>query len=709
MAPPLHWAVVWRRALSHTSNRLKTARCLTAWGAFGSRYAFGGNAANVTKLHHSHLQYLSVLRAGVAVRATTEELRRGVTLRQKTQAIHLLVQHKSIVTQVTDETDLPAFWQQGDAELSTHENMCARESLSRAPAVIEALEAFWNVEVTMNFVWSQPIEDGGRAKAAERVAKKLVTREGFDALYLRVYKVLLEAWDEADARESIADDWATDTQGTPGLSREAFEVSLFELSDVWTKGIDAQEYADWLWALYRGLTDGDGRFRDLEQCGYNGDLADGIHDHYVEAPQHREISSYKAKRRKSSVQIQKRFRAKTARKQRQSRADAAEKIGAVVRGRLVRKRAAAGKGRENARGHARTKARTSQRADSRADLEPALLVALPAQQQHQQLEQQHQQVTASGWAAENSNSAPPEQPQGPPLTLSLRLPMAEVLFEGARGIPRGGSARLRQLRGALAARGAAIVGDAERLEDGARRSLVPTEYEFKPERMHKQGSRELLAHDPAASFARGETRSPPTSMPPRQPSAFARTASEALGACTSVWSSPPCSPRVESAASRVLTQGFRGTAMNMAQQPPPSPRGTPLMPSSPRSPCRGGGVAMARREAAGLGGTSRPASARLVPSSAHASRPASARTAGGAVVRTCKGLVPPTGAEWVRVQCEASSTSVAIRNEIERCDFGAPSLRALNSTEGGVPSTRGLPQASVALPREKGREVWDYG
>ena len=79
--------------------------------------------------------------------------------------------------------------------------------------------------------------------------------------YERVYKTLLDDNDPDDARECINEDWLGDApitssaEGRLGLPAHKFKSSLFELADVYTSGISAMEYADFLWELYRAISE----------------------------------------------------------------------------------------------------------------------------------------------------------------------------------------------------------------------------------------------------------------------------------------------------------------------------------------------------------------------------------------------------------------------------------------------------------------------
>lgn len=150
------------------------------------------------------------------------------------------------VNTASERDELP-LWKQGNADLATEEMMDARHALRSEPQVVEVLEAFWNVELK-NAALGHTVDSADHGAV-------LVSRAGFFALYERAYRVLLEEWDPSDAAESIAEDWAHDAGGAPGLRREAFEDSLFELADVWTEGLSALEYATFLWRLLRNVCD----------------------------------------------------------------------------------------------------------------------------------------------------------------------------------------------------------------------------------------------------------------------------------------------------------------------------------------------------------------------------------------------------------------------------------------------------------------------
>lgn len=247
-------AKLWQKAGSKVKVRLALAKVF--------------HLENVDTLKHKfHSSYLDKLKKGVIVRAITSRMHENTKIHHATlHAMHAMKSGKSIVATETGGGSSPAFWQQGDAELSTEANFKRRFKLRRAPKVIDALDAFWKSAVAGSGVAGKIDEDGH------------ITKEGHRQLYMRIYKVMLEEWDPeaTEADESIEEDWEKDAQGGDSLSRELFFDSLFELADTWTPSIDEQEYADFLWNLFRLLTAGstDGTWGSLERLTFDESFAD---------------------------------------------------------------------------------------------------------------------------------------------------------------------------------------------------------------------------------------------------------------------------------------------------------------------------------------------------------------------------------------------------------------------------------------------------
>lgn len=220
-------------------------------------------------------------------------------------------------TTVDDEDALKqiAYHNQGNAELSTAENMRKRVGLRYASQVEDAIQAFWVV-----------------AKSTDAVTKETcVTQQGHEELYLRVHKALIEDFDLTTAKVDVFADWQNDTRGDGTLLRAGFGNSLFELTDVWSTGIGAEEYASFLWKLYEELT-GVSRihassWRSMDQISYVGHLFSG-----VGAP-----PKARRQRKRAAECLQARMRGKHARDETRARSRAAACIQSRSRGALARK------------------------------------------------------------------------------------------------------------------------------------------------------------------------------------------------------------------------------------------------------------------------------------------------------------------------------------------------------------------------------------
>ena len=162
----------------------------------------------------------------------------------------------------------------------------------------------------------------------EQLAARL-PKEGYAQLLIRVYKLLLDDFENDEAWRSVEEDWQADSQGLASLmgslGRSAFGDALFEcvmgltcspprphshltqlapkrhplfqsiqpiggdssrcyglrrMADMWTMGIGAEEYANWLWELFEALAGvprpGPARrWKPLDELDFNPSLARG--------------------------------------------------------------------------------------------------------------------------------------------------------------------------------------------------------------------------------------------------------------------------------------------------------------------------------------------------------------------------------------------------------------------------------------------------
>lgn len=128
-------------------------------------------------------------------------------------------------------------WKQGDPQLYTRDNVAARLTLRRDPLVGTALQKWWAV---MQNTFGTP-----DAPATFLVEHQFVT------ILCKLGKALLNDvdYDRAEVLEAAQADWEMDSCAQVQMTREMFMDSLFELCDIWTDGISALEYHDFLMGL----------------------------------------------------------------------------------------------------------------------------------------------------------------------------------------------------------------------------------------------------------------------------------------------------------------------------------------------------------------------------------------------------------------------------------------------------------------------------
>ena len=106
-----------------------------------------------------------------------------------------------------------ALWQQGSVDLYTDDAVVQRAAARHDPAVLRALQRWWDA--------------ARQSMGAERPPE--LTREAYVAMMKRVYRAVIEEYDEEDACACAHDDWERDARGRDALTREMFHDALFEL------------------------------------------------------------------------------------------------------------------------------------------------------------------------------------------------------------------------------------------------------------------------------------------------------------------------------------------------------------------------------------------------------------------------------------------------------------------------------------------------
>ncbi|KAL1503273.1 hypothetical protein AB1Y20_011328 [Prymnesium parvum] len=140
----------------------------------------------------------------------------------------------------------------------TDEMLVAREALRSEESVQAAMQYAWDTLTTHTG------EGGG-----------LISRADYTTMCRKIYLVIkareYEAdFDPMDCLEYVAADWFEDSKGKTHLDRAAFFSCLFELADVNTRGISAQEYAQWIVDLVDEIMPGEDDEPDY--FGYRDDL-----------------------------------------------------------------------------------------------------------------------------------------------------------------------------------------------------------------------------------------------------------------------------------------------------------------------------------------------------------------------------------------------------------------------------------------------------
>lgn len=330
----------WRRLRIYIRTKLATCRALQL------------NVKGLALLGNFHgaKAYLRKLRVGVVQRANTQSLHIDVQIEKQAQEVQQLMQQNKVVTQHEGDRSGVAMWQQGDASLATKDKLRARKILRRHEMVFEALNCFWKcvlrTEGRQPWVVSHPDDP----------EEKIVTRVAYESIMSRAYKVLLQVWDPDDAFSSIAEDWETDSQGGPGLSRAAFGDALFQIADMWVTAIDGKAYYDFLIRLFENVTeggrlmdgfggDGDDRsWRGLNDCFFDESLAgdDGDEDDEddEDGRKNKMMDLAKSQRvmRKAAKKIQAYRRGVISRRKRAERAKSAQAIQNRCRTKLAKNR-----------------------------------------------------------------------------------------------------------------------------------------------------------------------------------------------------------------------------------------------------------------------------------------------------------------------------------------------------------------------------------
>ena len=205
-------------------------------------------------------------------------------------------------------------------EIASTELLRERVSMREHTLVKDAIEAFWQAMRKTDGATTMIDGDGiADDSAADDVLA--VSAHGYETLFLRTYRLLMEEFDPEAAVDNIKEDWVDDAYGEDGLKYRAFRECMGELVDVYAgtgKGVYGEfsaasyashgaaphsanassqralgtfsaghrdiaapcvrvahlhRYARWLWELHRLTIDDEGGWRAVESLEFNPPLA----------------------------------------------------------------------------------------------------------------------------------------------------------------------------------------------------------------------------------------------------------------------------------------------------------------------------------------------------------------------------------------------------------------------------------------------------
>ena len=134
-------------------------------------------------------------------------------------------------------------WSQGNVELYSREKLCARRITRQDDRLIPSVEMWWQLASTHELTATGDLVEPGR-----------ITFDEYVAINMRFYKLLVEPYDEAEARASAEEDWRNDTKNSGVMDFPTFFASMTEMADQWTNTTDVDEYVQFLHYMWDDLT-----------------------------------------------------------------------------------------------------------------------------------------------------------------------------------------------------------------------------------------------------------------------------------------------------------------------------------------------------------------------------------------------------------------------------------------------------------------------
>lgn len=245
-------------------------------------------------------------------------------VKREQASIEATLAEGSVVLERGVDEDAMAFHLQGNIELNTAINLKARMKHRAAPRIVQVLR-----------IW----RDTALRSECSSLESPSISREGHAMCLRPVYRALMEEYDPGEADSAIAEDWEADSRSQGQLSSVAFGDAIFELADVWTMGLEEDEYVEFLWGLLGHVSkslpgDGELVWRDTSEMKWCEDLANGSKRKPLpEGPTPRQKQGKRVQqRRKGAKVIQAGSRGRRDRKSATERKQAVATIQASMRG-----------------------------------------------------------------------------------------------------------------------------------------------------------------------------------------------------------------------------------------------------------------------------------------------------------------------------------------------------------------------------------------
>ncbi|KAG2770292.1 hypothetical protein PC129_g15790 [Phytophthora cactorum] len=165
------------------------------------------------------------------------KVKTSVMCQGKTQKLLFKYETGGAFTSPLSPKVLP-YRKQGNHSLYTEENLLKRQKLMEDPDVLQAIERFW--------VTFPCIRQGGEA----------IPMHDYVDVFMKFYKALVapSEFSIGEARYIVEKDWAKDSIDGENMSKLLFFGSLFEVADIWTIDIGAEQYVAFLNKLFERVT-----------------------------------------------------------------------------------------------------------------------------------------------------------------------------------------------------------------------------------------------------------------------------------------------------------------------------------------------------------------------------------------------------------------------------------------------------------------------